>query len=442
MRITGRILILIVWLIAHAANAAPAFKSFQSRKVQLSGKTSNLLVIVDMNCLEESRRTDKRGHDPLLEGGWRAQHKISRSMNIRAIALTPATTEFNVAQKAKALAQNRCVIGVSENSPTKSDALDPLYGSQKNLGAIAFASGAKLIFHPIWGARKAATVAVIDSGVSFQHEDLKGRTTRTGYDFYNDDDDPEDDFGHGTHVSGLIAASRGNGLGIAGVAGSAAKIMPIKTQGADGMGTMADMVNAVLWAAEHGAQVLNISLSSGSANPALADALEYAVQSGVFVAVAAGNDGQEITTGAFVSPVGYASGINGMMGVGSVDALGFARSIFSNISPAYVEIAAPGETSGAGLVSTFPGNDYVLSKGTSMAAPQVSGAAAAALAFAGTRGASVAPGTLENWIKLSATRDTSNTGYFEEGRRLNLERLGHLLFNIYVMDASGGFDAP
>ena len=111
--------------------------------------------------------------------------------------------------------------------------------------------------------------AVIDTGIAYedygefrQVPDLKGAKFAPGYDFVNDTDHPDDDNGHGTHVAGTIAQVTNNGEGVAGVAPKAV-LMPIKVLDADGFGQSPDIADAIHWAADHGAQVINMSLGGG-----------------------------------------------------------------------------------------------------------------------------------------------------------------------------------
>ncbi len=127
--------------------------------------------------------------------------------------------------------------------------------------------------------------------------------------------------------------------------GDFSSIMALKSLNALGTGSMADVVNALRWAVDHGAEVINLSLSSRSQNPAMLDALEYAISKNVTVTVAAGNDGELITSTNFFTPISYAASIQGVIGVGSIDADSGLRSAFSNYGASNVEIASPGADS-------------------------------------------------------------------------------------------------
>jgi len=141
-------------------------------------------------------------------------------------------------------------------------------------------------------------VAVLDTGVAFetfgvygQAPDLAGTSFVAGYDFVNDDPNPDDDEGHGTHISGTIAQSTGNALGCAGAA-FGATIMPVKVMDNTGSGTLTDIVDGIYYAANNGAKIINMSLGFGD-NPsvALEDAVNYAYNNGCLLVCSAGNNG-------------------------------------------------------------------------------------------------------------------------------------------------------
>lgn len=242
----------------------------------------------------------------------------------------------------------------------------------------------------MWGAvsvedRARVTIAVIDTGVDVDHEELKDSII-PGYDFVNNDSDADDDCGHGTHVAGIAAAAH-NGRGIAGVAGGA-KIMPVKVLNENGSGDTVKVINGILYAANNGADIINLSLGSESPSRAEEEAIRYALDRGVTVVAAAGND---------YGPVSYPAAYDGVIAVGAVDWDGaageFMMADFSNAGPE-LDILAPG----VDILSTIPkeldnlGNKtftgigdvnedgYFLSDGTSMAAPFVAGMAALLLA--------------------------------------------------------------
>ena len=231
------------------------------------------------------------------------------------------------------------------------------------------------------------TVAVIDTGVFYTHPDLgggfgPGHKVIGGYDFFNNDPDPMDDNGHGTHVAGIIAGSGG----IEGVA-PGASIMAYKVLGADGSGPMSNVIEAIDASIDPNndgittdhLQVISMSLGgSGSSQDPICMAVKRAVDAGIVVVVAAGNSGPSVGTVASPGVSPYA------VTVGAVDDAG-ALANFSSRGPTAdmlmkPEISAPG----VNILSTVPysgtthssSTGYMTMSGTSMATPHVSGAAA------------------------------------------------------------------
>lgn len=344
------------------------------------------------------------------------------------------------------LEKSPCVLGVTNQThlTTASVFNDPLYPQQTFWSAEGLEGAQDLERGSRVSIQGFVPVAVIDSGVQTNHPDLMHQfwsdgQGHIGYDFVNNDADPQDDYGHGTHVSGLIAAEANNGVGGIGVT-SHVRLMVLKTQDQNGNGTASDVINAIGWAVAKGAAVINLSLAGQGDNPAIHQAIQSAVDSGVVVVTAAGNDGAEITAQNFVIPAAYAAQIPGLLSVGSIDALSLAKSDFSNFSPSYVEIAASGSSGDSGILSTVPGSSYEAHSGTSMSAPQVSGAAAVAIGFFKTNGIAYTPSMIEQVLESSAVSDPALSGVFAQGRRLNLERLSERLKASYYFDSTGGFD--
>lgn len=208
-------------------------------------------------------------------------------------------------------------------------------------------------------------VAVVDTGVDYTHEDLENRVLyELGYDFANDDDDPMDDNGHGTHVSGIIAAEANNGIGITGITGDLdVSILPIKALNSDGTGETEDIAAGILYAVEMGADIINLSLGSNAISSDIRAAIQTALDANVFVVVASGNDSSLCTP----TSLANMQGVFTVSAVNEQDVLAY----FSNYGDC-VDAYAPGVS----ILSTYLDNEYAYQDGTSMAAPIVSAAAA------------------------------------------------------------------
>ncbi len=203
-------------------------------------------------------------------------------------------------------------------------------------------------------------VAVLDTGIDTSHADLQGQFVG-GWDFVGKDNTPQDDNGHGTHVSGLVAAAADNGRGISGVA-PGARVMPIKVVTATGIGSHLQIAQGIEYAVHNGARILNLSLGGSDPSETLQRAVAYAWDSGALVVAAAGNENSS-------APV-YPAAWPNVIGVGATN-VDDTRAPFSNFG-SYVAISAPG----VAILSTTMGGSYEAWPGTSMATPLVSGVAA------------------------------------------------------------------
>ncbi|WP_047983003.1 S8 family peptidase [Ornithinibacillus californiensis] len=203
-------------------------------------------------------------------------------------------------------------------------------------------------------------IAVLDTGVDYNHPDLDGKVV-LGYDFVQNDWTPSDQNGHGTHVAGIAAAETNNGTGIAGMAPNT-KILAVRVLDANGSGSLAAIADGIIYATDAGAEVINLSLGCNCDTQTLENAVNYAWNRGVVVVAAAGNDGVRTT----FEPASYTN----VIAVGAVDSRN-RKANFSNWGT-WVDVMAPG----VDIASTYPGNSYVYMSGTSMAAPYVAGQAA------------------------------------------------------------------
>lgn len=234
---------------------------------------------------------------------------------------------------------------------------DPLYDSQWALARI----GAEVAWDIGVGASNPVVIAVVDTGVDLDHPDLAEKIV-PGYNFIANNDNPMDDNGHGTHVAGIAAAVGNNGVGVSGVNWSS-RIMPIKALDASGTGNDYLVAQGIIWAADHGANVINLSFGGTQYSSVLEEAIEYSQQKGVLVVAAAGN---EAGNG---NPVFYPAALEGVIAVGATDGSD-NRAPFSGFG-SYLDISAPGVY----VLSTGWDDGYSYMSGTSMSAPFVSGAA-------------------------------------------------------------------
>ncbi|MBN1874000.1 MAG: S8 family serine peptidase [Anaerolineae bacterium] len=244
-------------------------------------------------------------------------------------------------------------------------------------------------------------VAVLDSGVYLGHADLQANLWRNrdeiatngidddgngkiddiaGWHFYHawawdgtqytylprEDAGVDDDYGHGTHVAGIIGATINNGVGIAGVAGNSYgddshRVLPVKVLNQYGNGWYSDIALGILYAVDNGARVINISAGGSPASETLQAAVDYARARGALVIAATGNENDAVL---------YPAACDHVLAVAATDRAD-ARAGFSNYGP-QVDIAAPG----VDIYSTWYRGNYITKSGTSMAAPHVSGVAA------------------------------------------------------------------
>jgi subtilisin family serine protease len=241
------------------------------------------------------------------------------------------------------------VVSVQDSVPN-----DPYWPQQYGPGRIQLPSA--------WNVTTGAShiiIAVIDTGIDLDHPDLQGKLV-PGRNWIDELQPPDDDHGHGTHVAGIAAASTHNGVGVAG-ASWGALLMPLKVLDATGNGDDADVAAAIVWAADHGADVINLSLGGPCPSPVMEFAATYAYTMGVTVVAATGNQNGSVLCPAAASTV---------IAVAATDSSN-VRAGFSNIGPE-VDVAAPG----VGVYSTGRGGGYEYRSGTSMATPFVAGVAA------------------------------------------------------------------
>lgn len=351
---------------------------------------------------------------------WRLPTGAEAAAMLAALATEPAL-EFSQPNRTRrlqlapgALSLPRFVLGVTPERRVSAFSDDPHISRQWYLDRSSLPD--------VWPVTTGAgvTVAVIDSGVDPNHPDLKanllpmidevkamGNPDKLNGEDYAD----RDGHGHGTHVCGIVGAVTNNGIGIAGSA-PGVKLLPIKVTSASGDADDATITRGIVDAVDKGARIINLSIGGPDPSDILLDALNYAFQRNVAVVIAAGNDGRSVN---------YPAAYDGVISVGAITD-GNQVASYSSHGDSLVMVApgggAPGRNEGQGIYSTTPQypvyitvfdrktNDYSYLAGTSMAAPQVTAAAAMLL----SREPNLTPAQLRT--RLAATSDDAGpVGY-------------------------------
>ena len=290
-------------------------------------------------------------------------------------------------------------------------------------------------------------VAVLDTGVDYNHPDLSqnmwvnrydypnngidedGNTINGnvytddyhGWDFSNNNNDPNDTDGHGTHIAGIIGALANNNRGVAGINWNV-RVMPLKFM--ESTGDVASEIKAIYYAVRMGAKIINASYGDKEYSSAEYDAVKYAGDNGVLFVAAAGNSAGDNDGPSKMYPASY--DLPNIISVTASDASDNLAS-FSNYGATSVDLAAPG----SGICSTYKSSDYKTESGTSVAAPHVSGVAA--LLWAERPDATFAE--IKNAILQSVDVVPALSGKVSSGGRLNAyEALRRILKTIQLQE--------
>ncbi len=447
---------------------------------------NQLAAVIDHSCTLQrgidSRTRDRKTNVPLSASLMTSEddylqdfhNRVRRST--RAFAVPPNTTLEELSEMAE---KDPCILVVGNNAlykalivPNDTNYAGGLNQKTSYLDSMLFATGwDKFIGDAATPIATDVTIAVIDSGVKITHTDLNGNIwvnpgETAGNTVDDDGNGKVDDIngwnfeanianpapqtwsggggeeGHGTHVAGTIAAEGNNGQGVIGVMSDHSKIMALNVFGDQSSATTTDIDNAITYATNKGAKVINMSLGGEVFSSTTQTAINAAVTAGAFVVAAAGNgddDGYGVILDSSygVYPASLAKDINGMMSVGSFDALTGERSVFSNCSATYVEISAPGaydstDYVNGGIPSTWHSGVNTYTKqlggyaiyGTSMAAPMVSGAAGLAISRYFDRKATLpTPAQVETMLYTSGASATALTSYVKGGKIIDLNAL-------------------
>jgi len=285
---------------------------------------------------------------------------------------------------------------------------DALYSSQWNMPRI----NAPAAWEITTGSSD-VVIAVVDTGLKATHPEFAGKVV-PGYDLVNNDADPDDDHGHGTHVAGIALATGNNGIGMAGVSWGA-RVMPVKTLNAEGAGTLDQGIDGIIWAAYNGARIINLSWTveippGDPSQNILQGAIDYAHLQGCLIVAAAGNQYLE------GNPVLYPAACQHVIAVAATGQ-NDERAPYSEVQ-SYVDLAAPrgsalsqSEPPGHYILSTYPPAWYAYISGTSQAAPHVAGLAALVWSL----NPSLSPDAVEGYIKAGAV-NLGNPYQFGAGR--------------------------
>jgi len=237
-------------------------------------------------------------------------------------------------------------------------------------------------------------IAIVDTGINGLHCEFAGKMV-PGYDFFLDTPltgyENSDNMGHGTHVSGIAAATGNNGIGIAGVAWNC-RLMPVRV--GDWEETDINVIKGIIFAVDNGADVINMSLSRFGYSQLYTDAVNYAIEHGVTVVSSMGNNGQSL--------VRYPAANQGVIAVGAIDAKDEAAHFSTRGS--HISVAAPG----VDIYSTSKKGEYITESGTSMSAPFVAGVCALILSVH----PGITPEEVKSQLELTAT-DIGEPGFDE-----------------------------
>jgi len=418
-----------------------------------STSTSPLSVQIDQNCIDQ-KKTIKNGSS-IRTHTLKMQDTQQRETTLRA------------------LEQDPCVVGVGnallmhKDQTSTAMKLDPDDKKAQHLDFLKQPEANAIFFDSQQGIQEDVIIAIIDDGVDLQHEDLMANIWTNqneipnngidddtngyvddihGYNFASNIGDPNPQTGvsgesiHGTHVAGLAAARYGNTKGAYGTAGQKVKLMVLNVFGKQAGAYSADIENAIRYAADQGAQVINMSLGGPGKSSTEEAAIVYALNKGVSIVTAAGNNGAKLSDTYFFSPGSYAEKYAGMINVGAIDISTNKKTNYSNYSPQYVEIAVPGsnnESKYDGLYSTLPNGKYGRLEGTSMAAPLVTGAVAMAIGLLKARFFQPTPKTVEEILKSSSIINPNLLSQIENGKVLSSLSLAQA-----IMSKTNGEENP
>lgn len=430
--------VLILWLAASTAALAVVGQPAPARNYQ----EGEVLVKFVPGLSHEARERSLRAAGCREASAIKLVPGLSRAQIVSGLPVTETIRRLQTDPNVVYAEPNFIVsAALTPNDPRYPE----LYGLN-NTGQTGGTADADIDAPEAWDLQTGTdiVVAVIDTGLDYNHEDIAGNVwsnpgeiagngidddnngyiddTR-GWDFVNNDNDPFDDNDHGTHVSGTIAAVGNNAVGVVGV-NWRARIMPLKFLSATGSGTTADAIEAVDYSVLMGARVSSNSWGGGAFSQALSDAIAAAGAAGQVFAAAAGNaSANNDTTPSY--PCSYT--LANIICVAATDDDDLLAT-FSNYGAASVDLGAPGVS----ILSTTPANTYASFSGTSMATPHVAGVAALALAS----DASLTVADLKALVLDNADAITALAGITVTSGRLNAYNTLQALNRVVVSPAT------
>jgi subtilisin family serine protease len=332
--------------------------------------------------------------DAILAAVHAVQTGSIPQLRMRTILLDPATDAASVAalrEDPRVARVDADRLRVAEEAPS-----DPSYDAQWALPQIGWD-----VARETYAAPGDAVVAVLDTGVDASHPDLDDAIV-TGASILDGSTWSVDPNGHGTAMAGIVAAETDNGQGIAGVGYAGVKVMPVTVLAPDGTGQDSDVIAGVVWAADHGADVILMAFSSGSYSASLQAAVDYAWSGGAVLVAAAGNDGSSVSA--------FPAGDRGVIGVSNTtqtDELAAGSNYGDSVF-----LGAPGVS----IYTTDNGGGYRYVSGTSASAAVVAGAAAQLIAVDPSASNGVVVG------RLARNADPAGTVAETGNGRVNLAR--------------------
>ncbi len=447
----------------------------------------SLVFAIDVNCASAAN-----GEGLSNSMGFDIRPVAENLIPLRFFTVT-LSEPMNLAEFEREVEADSCIEGVSEHHTYQSQSTrdlkrrssrsshnphrsilstpnDPRFSEQSYLSNIRASLAWDIFYHSENGIKNDIVIAIIDDGVDIDHEDLQAaRWQNTGETADNKEDDDNNQYiddvygwnfakesadprpvsegvcatGHGTHVASLVAAPFNNNLGIAGVMGNKAKIMPLNVfeEDDDDECTTSNslLAEAIIYAVNKGAHIINLSVGGksilqGYTDFILAHTISASISSSTVIVTAAGNDNEELTPLTVKEPGSLGALFKGAITVGAINATTSEKCHFSNHSSVYVEIAAPGcdGNQDGGIVGALPEDQYGKKLGTSMSTPIVAGAAGLAYGLIRERtGSDPSPEKIEELLKTGARTKSELSSYFRDGKILDIRSLAEAIDAAY-----------